>query len=177
MYLKSQWAQYVLVIHTWWTALVWYMFTVRSIWQASTAVVCTVFALPVFLQVLRKFISFDETWFPNSSSVAFVSSEGKQHEDTQWWEMSSASHTPPHTGLTGMCIKATEWFHGSMYLNRIYTSLSKWHVRHICFCIYHCTCTWWSCLKVLWQVTQTALQVMQDKMRCTFHRLTLNMNK
>lgn len=42
------------------------------------------------------FVSPDETWFQHSSSVAFFSSESKQHEDTQWCEMNSASHMPPH---------------------------------------------------------------------------------
>lgn len=31
-----------------------------------------------------------------SSSVYFFSSESKQHGDTQWWDMSTASFSPPH---------------------------------------------------------------------------------
>lgn len=72
------------------------MCTVRSIGQASAEAKFTVFALPVILQVLREFVSPNETWFPlqfllESHSFASFSSESKQHEDTQWWEMSTAS--------------------------------------------------------------------------------------
>lgn len=77
------------------------MYAVRSIGRASAEVQFTVFALPVFLQVLREFVSSSETWFLlqlllESSSVASFSSESKQHGDTQWWEMSTASYTPSH---------------------------------------------------------------------------------
>lgn len=65
------------------------MYTVRSTGYAGAEVRFSVFALPVFLQVLREFVSPSETWFPlqflfESSSVAFFSSESKQHGDTQW---------------------------------------------------------------------------------------------
>lgn len=99
------------------------MVRVKSTVQASAEVKVT-----SSLLAEREFVPPCETWL--CSSVAVLS---KQHGDTQWWEMSTASYIPPQRSD----FKAMERFQRSMYLNGISTSLSKWHIRHFCICIYH----------------------------------------
>lgn len=89
-----------------------------------------------------------------SSSVEVLSSESRQHGNSQWWEMFTASCFPPHAvSLT------SKTFHSSMLLSRIYIRLSKWHMRHICVCVHDCI--WSFCVKVLWWVTNGS----EDDMR------------
>lgn len=68
---------------------------------------------------------------------ASFSSDSKQHGDTRWWEMSTASCVPPHRPDLYV-------LHQSNFTD-IYVSEQDIHksikMAHFCICIYHCTCT------------------------------------
>lgn len=137
LYLKSplepvQRVQYVLVVR--------YMYTVESIGQVITEIKFTVFALPVFLQVLREFGSANETRLP-FQLVSFFSSETEQHGDTQWWEMNTASYIPPQRPDLHVLRQSNKAIPLIYVSEQDIDKSIKWHIRHICICIHHCTCT------------------------------------
>ena len=64
-----------------WTVSVWYMLTVRSVGQAGQK-----------LHLQCSLVS------PSSAPVlpSVLSRDSEQRGDTQWWEVNTASHVPPH---------------------------------------------------------------------------------